>query len=35
MVRSLHRQADEAGDMNTVSLTVQCFPSNGFQWEAI
>ncbi len=34
MMHSLHRQADEAGILNAVLLTVQCFPSNGFLWEA-
>ncbi len=30
MMHSFHRQADEAGNMIAVRLTVQCFPSNGF-----
>ncbi len=28
-MHSLHRQADEAGNMNKIRLTVQCFSSNG------
>ncbi len=32
MMHSLHRQADEAGNMNAIRLTVQCFLSNGFLW---
>ncbi len=41
MMHSLHRQADEAGNMNAIRLMVQCcsmvrlIPSNGFLWEAI
>ncbi len=35
MMHSLDKQADEAKNMNAVRLMVQCFPSNGFLWEAI
>ncbi len=35
MLHSLHKEADELGNMNAVRLTVQCFPSNGFLREAI
>ncbi len=35
MMHSLHRQADEAGNVNAIRLTGECFPFNGFLWEAI
>ncbi len=34
MMHSLHTEADEA-DYERSPLTVQCFPFNGFLWEAI